>query len=233
MKKLLLLSSSRVADSDYLQPSLPLIRAFLPESAKKIGFVPFAGVTINDTKYTEMVSAAVSPLALEVVNLAASDDPVDALSRCDAVMVGGGNTFQLLKQLYDSGLLDAIRTKVSEGMPYIGWSAGSNVAGLSIRTTNDMPIVEPPSFAALALVPFQINPHFTDYLPPGHNGETRRQRLEEFLALNHDATVYGLPEGTGLQVLGNEVHIVGEFSALKLEEAREAEELQVGSSFSI
>lgn len=231
MKQLLLLSSSRVGDSGYLEAAVDQIAAFLPDSAKRVAFVPFAGVTIGYAQYTQMVSNALSALGLEFVDIGSEADPLSALDQADAVFVGGGNTFALLKQLYATGLLQAIRDRVNAGMPYVGWSAGSNVAGASIRTTNDMPIVEPPSFDALALVPFQLNPHYTDYVAPGHNGETRRQRLEEFLVLNPDAIIYGLPEGTGLLVRDQQATVVGQFDALKLAHRQPVSEIKPGASF--
>jgi dipeptidase E len=130
------------------------------------------------------------------------------------VAVGGGNTFHLLARLYATGLLDAIRERVRSGTPYIGWSAGANVACPTIRTTNDMPIVEPPSFDALGLVPFQINAHFTDAAVPGHGGETRRQRIEEFLLANPGSQVVALPEGTGIEVSSAGATIFGVAPAL-------------------
>ena len=132
-----------------------------------------------------------------------------AVNPAPAVAVGGGNTFHLLHQLYHYNLIDVIREKVSLGMPYIGWSAGSNVAGLSIRTTNDMPIIEPPSFNALNLVNFQLNPHFTDYNPPGHNGETRSQRLAEFMVVDKQIPIVAIVEGTALKLNNSKLSLIG------------------------
>ena len=135
-----------------------------------------------------------------VVSVHEVDNPTGLVRGADAILVGGGNTFHLLRETYRVGLVELIRKRVNSGVPYVGWSAGSNLAGPTICTTNDMPIVAPPTFEALGLVPFQINPHFTDAHPPGHRGETRRQRLAEFIAANPEATVAGLPEGTALRV---------------------------------
>ena len=126
-----------------------------------------------------------------------------------AIVVGGGNTFCLLDRLYKHGLLELIRKRVLEGVPYVGWSAGSNVACPTIRTTNDMPIVEPPSLNALGLIPFQINPHYTDATLPNHGGETRAERLAEFLEMNPGMTVIGLQEGSMLKVEGDGIELLG------------------------
>jgi dipeptidase E len=155
-------------------------------------------------------------------------DPVGAIAGAEAIVVSGGNTFALLAALYDRGLLDAMRRRVRAGAPYIGWSAGANLACPTIRTTNDMPIVQPPSFAALGLVPFQINPHFTDALIPNHGGETRSERLEEFLVANPEATVVGLREGTMLRVEGDTVMLVGDKPARVFRSGREPEENEPG-----
>jgi dipeptidase E len=125
------------------------------------------------------------------------------------VAVGGGNTFLLLRTLYRTGLLKAISEKVRRGMPYLGWSAGSNVACPTIMTTNDMPIVEPPSMHAMNLVPFQINPHYTEATIPGHGGESRDQRIAEFLVMNPSMPVIGLREGSMLHITGGKVTLQG------------------------
>jgi len=132
------------------------------------------------------------------------------VENAELIAVGGGNTFRLLEQLYEKELMDLLRLRVKEGVRYVGWSAGSNMAGLSIRTTNDMPIVEPESFDALALLPFQINPHYTEATIPDHGGETRAQRLGEFLELNKTTKVVALPEGTALQLKEGELSLLGE-----------------------
>ena len=124
--------------------------------------------------------------------------------------MGGGNTFCLLNALYENDLISAIQSRVAAGIPYIGWSAGSNICGPTIRTTNDMPIIEPPSFNALSFIPHQINPHYIEGNPPGHNGETREQRLNEFLVVNPDKKVIAIPEGTALKRQGNSMSFLGE-----------------------
>jgi dipeptidase E len=135
--------------------------------------------------------------------------PMQAVRGAAAIVIGGGNTFHLLAQLYAAGLVKIIGERVRSGMPYLGWSAGSVVACPSIATTNDMPIVEPPSLRALGLVQFQINAHYTDAQPPGHQGETRDERIAEFLSMQPAMTVVGLREGSSLHVAGSEVRLAG------------------------
>lgn len=208
MKNLLLLSSSRENASGYLEHALTMIKDHLGDITELL-FVPYAGVSINYDQYTEMVQTALAPLGINVTGIHTQDNAKQAILDADAVAIGGGNTFHLLHQLYENNLIEAIQNKVSQGMPYIGWSAGSNVAGLSIRTTNDMPIIEPKSFNALSLVDFQINPHYTDYNPPGHNGETREQRLAEFMVLNSDMPIVAIVEGTALKRTGDKLSLIG------------------------
>lgn len=200
-RKLLLLSSSKAGHSDYLAPCRDAIQHHC--DTRKIVFIPYAGVGTSYADYTAKVQAALGPFGIDVVGIEASDDPKQAIANAEAIMVGGGNTFQLLQQLYHHQLIEPIQAAVQRGVPYVGWSAGSNIAGLSIRTTNDMPIVEPPSFKALQLVPFQLNPHYSDYHPPGFHGETRDQRLAEFMVVAPETPVLAIPEGTALRIDGN------------------------------
>ena len=208
---LLLLSSSRVGDTKYLQHALPLIKAKL-DGVSELLFIPYAGVTVNYDDYTAMVQSALIDSGITVKGIHQFDDPVNAINTANAIAVGGGNTFHLLHQLYQNNLINAIQDKVAQGIPYIGWSAGSNIAGLSIRTTNDMPIIEPESFDALQLVSFQLNPHYTDHNPPGHNGETREQRLAEFMVLNETTPIVAIVEGTGLDIKDNTMALVSGLS---------------------
>ncbi len=196
--KLLLLSSSRAGNSDYLAPGLSLIAEQLT-GIHQVLFIPYAGVSVSYDAYQQMVQSALAPLGIEVQSIHQMPDPLLAVQQAQAIMVGGGNTFQLLHLLYQQQLVTAIRDKVQQGTPYIGWSAGANIAGLSIRTTNDMPIVQPASFDALQLLPCQLNPHYTDYKPAGFHGETRDMRLAEFMHLEPGTAIIGLPEGSALR----------------------------------
>ncbi|HEX8284484.1 MAG TPA: dipeptidase PepE [Pyrinomonadaceae bacterium] len=185
------------------------LKDFLGTSVKRVLFVPFAAVINSEDGYRDKVRRHFGPLGYEVESLHEVRDARAAVESADAVAVGGGNTFKLLRGLYEAGVVELIRERARSGMPYVGWSAGSNVACPTIRTTNDMPIVEPPSFNALALVPFQLNPHYTDFHPPGHMGETRDERLTEFAHMNPGVRVVGLREGTMLRVEGDRINLLG------------------------
>lgn len=195
---LLLLSSSTAGQSGYLQAALPLLQAQLA-GKKQIVFIPFAGVSLSFDDYINKVNSALAPAGLHCHSLHQFADPQQALSDADAIVVGGGNTFVLLHLLYQHDLLALIRAKVQSGTAYTGWSAGSNIAGLSIRTTNDMPIVEPASFTALGLVNCQLNPHYRNENIAGFHGETRDMRLQEFMQRNPATPVLALPEGSALR----------------------------------
>jgi dipeptidase E len=182
---------------------------FLGPSVRRVLFVPFAAVISSEDGYRDKVRKHFGPLGYEVESLHDAQDARAAVERADAFAVGGGNTFKLLRALYEAGVVELIRERVEGGAPYVGWSAGSNVACPTIRTTNDMPIVEPPTFRAFDLVPFQLNPHYTDYHPPGHMGETRDERLGEFVHANPGVRVIGLREGTMLRVEGDRIELLG------------------------
>jgi len=198
---LLLLSNSRMPDGGYLVHALDALAA-LAAGRRRALFLPFAGVTVGWDDYLANVRTALAPLGLEIDGAHRRDDPVAALAWAELVLAGGGSTFRLLAELRRRGWLAPLAAAVRGGLPFAGWSAGANLACPTIRTTNDMPIVDPGGFDALDLVPFQLNPHFTDALPPGHQGESRTQRIAEFHVLNPQVPVIGLPEGTWLTVHG-------------------------------
>jgi len=225
-KNLLLLSSSRVGATAYLEHALPLIGQFLgdlnlvdspedktdnpPMTNKKWLFIPYAGISVGFDRYEAMLQEAIKGLEIDMISIHQVTDKALAIRQCAGIIAGGGNTFSLLNSLYKLDLIEPIRKVVADGIPYIGWSAGSNIAGPSIKTTNDMPIVEPPSFEALDFIPWQINPHYIDGNPPGHNGETRQQRIEEFLIVNPDKKVIAIPEGCALKYQNNQLSYIGE-----------------------
>ena len=209
-KRLLLISNSTLHGSGYLDHAEAEIRSFLGD-AKRVLFVPFA--LYDRETYAATAQRRFEKMKYELGSVHTAIDPVKAVNETDAVFIGGGNTFRLLKALYDFDLLDPIRKRVEGGMPYIGSSAGSNVAAPTIRTTNDMPIVQPPSFDALGLVPFQINPHYLDPDPASkHMGETREERILQFLEEN-DTPVIGLREGAMLRIENGETILRGSTGA--------------------
>jgi dipeptidase E len=206
--RLLLLSNSTLPGEAFLNWPREHLRQFLG-ARKRVAFVPFAAVTLGMDEYALRVHEAFAVLGHDLFSLHAESDKVKALENADAVVIGGGNSFHLLRNLYSTQLVRAIRVRVMGGLPYVGWSAGSNVACPTIMTTNDMPITEVPTLRAMGLVPFQINPHYTEAMVPGHGGESREQRITEYLALNQRAVVAGLREGSLLNVDGDRVTVEG------------------------
>ena len=206
MTELLLLSNSRAPGMTFLEHATDAIRDALGDRTRVL-FVPFA--SSDPGAYTELMRKALASLGLRVDGLHEADDAARAVQAAEAFFVGGGNSFRLLRALGRLRVLDAIGRAVRQGVPYLGASAGSNVACPTIRTTNDMPIVEVPSLSALGLIPFQLNPHYLDPDPGfAHQGETRQQRIEEFLEEN-DVPVLGLREGTWLRVTGARAALSG------------------------
>ena len=207
MKQLLLVSTSVVHGTGYLDHCAAQIEALF-QGRGELLFVPWAGHDLD--AYAETARARFAAIGLEIRSIHAATDPLAAVEAAGGVFIGGGNTFRLLDRLQRSGVLPAIRRRALGGMPYMGTSAGSNVAGPTIRTTNDMPIVQPDGFDALGLVPFQINPHYIDPDPSStHMGETRDTRLAEFHQEN-STPVIALREGAMLRVDGDDVRLIGQ-----------------------
>jgi dipeptidase E len=225
--ELLLLSSSTVYGQGYLDHGMRAIVSFLGEK-RRLAFVPFA---IADRKgYAERFAARLLTEGVEAREVPPSHGGRAVLKDSDAVFVGGGNTFRLLKLLQESGLLGTLAERVRSGMPYLGASAGTNIAAPTIRTTNDMPIVEPSGLLALGFVPFQINPHYQDPDPLSqHMGETRDQRLREYLEEN-EAPVLGLREGAWLLRRGDELSLEGSGGARLFQRGRDPEDLVPGTA---
>ncbi|RYZ27038.1 MAG: dipeptidase PepE [Chitinophagaceae bacterium] len=205
--QVLAFSSSRVGNGAYLENAVPVIQQFLGDKKKKIAFVPFASVDSYD-EYAEKVKTALSTLPHEI-NAVLPDNGKTVIENADVIMVGGGNTFKLLHDLYAFDLVELIKQKVQNGTPYIGWSAGSNLTGPTICTTNDMPILEPKSFNSFGFFPFQLNPHYYNVVIEGFHGETRDQRLEEYLKANDHKHIMALPEGTWLMLQNDQVTFDG------------------------
>jgi len=207
--RLLLISNSTNAGEEYLDYPKEEIGRFLGEKSVKALFIPYAAVTFSFSDYEKKVQNRFREVGHDIESIHNYPDPVKAIEETEAIVVGGGNTWQLLKIIIDNRLIEPVRNKVFGGTPYIGWSAGSNMACPTIRTTNDMPILEPGAFNAFNLIPFQINPHYLDANPDGHAGETRQQRIEEFLVVNPGIYVAGLREGTMLLLENNKLRLIG------------------------
>ena len=212
-RRWLLLSSSRDAAGTYLLHSAAAIQRTLGPSGKRVLFVPYAGVTISHSEYAAKAAIPFASLGHYLHSIDDASDPVAAVREADAIVIGGGNTFQLLEILQNNGLVDAIRSRVHDGIPYIGWSAGAVVTAPTIATTNGMPIVWPASLRALGLIPFQINAHYTDFRQPDHQGETREERLQEYIAVNRTTRIIGLREGCSLTIDDDAISLNGDGSA--------------------
>ena len=230
--RLLLISNSTNPGEGYLEYPKNQIKEFLGDKANNAIFIPYAAVTFSFDEYEEKVNARFAEIGHHVTGIHRFINPVEALENAEAIVVGGGNTWQLVKMLQEKGLMKVIRKKVKKGTPYIGWSAGSNIACPTLRTTNDMPIVEPLKFKTLKLVPFQINPHYLDDHPANHGGETREVRIREFIEVNRDIYVVGLRESTMLLVEDDEMELIGPHKARIFKYGQEPKELSHEDDFS-
>lgn len=208
-KRLLLLSNSTMAGEPYLDYPKHDIRGFLGDKPVTALFLPFAVVTISWDEYEARVQERFNEIGHKVISLHRFSDAAQAVNDAEAIVVGGGNTWSLLRHIHNLGLIEPVRSKVLAGTKFIGWSAGANVACPTIMTTNDMPVVDPSGFHAFNLVPFQINPHYLDANPAGHGGETREERIREFIELNREVYVAGLREGCMLYVDGSRMFMKG------------------------
>ena len=210
--RLLLISNSTMPGEPYLSYPMPEIASFLGNKLLEVLFIPFAAVTFSMDEYEFKVRNRFEELGHSLTSIHRTSDPEMAIQKAEAIVIGGGNTWQLVRMMNDSGIFPLIRDRVLAGIPFIGWSAGSNVACPTLRTTNDMPIIDPKGFDCLHLVPFQINPHYLDNNPEGHGGETREQRIEEFLVVNANVQVVGLREGTMLRREEDRLSLIGKRS---------------------
>ena len=209
-ERVLLISNSTLYGSGYLDHAESEIRSFL-RGVRSVLFIPYA-LYDRDT-YASMAQKRFERMGYALDSIHTATDPQRTVNNAESIFVGGGNTFRLLKALYDADVLNAIHERVKKGMPYVGSSAGSNVAGPTIKTTKDMPIVQPPSFEALGIVPFQISPHFQDPDPNStHMGETQEERIGQFLEEN-DTPVFGLREGAMVRVENGSMILKGSSGA--------------------
>ncbi|MCB0430452.1 MAG: dipeptidase PepE [Flavobacteriales bacterium] len=208
MKRLLLLSNSTMPGEPFFTWPREELIGFLKDGGP-VAFVPYAGISLGFDLYYDLVKRMLDQVGLTSFSLHQEKDPVAALNNAGAIMTGGGNTFCLVKTLHEQGLVKAIREKVLNGIPYVGWSAGANMAGPTMKTTNDMPIVQPASFDAFNLIPYQINPHYTEATLPNQGGESRLDRLKEFAIMNPGVPVACLPEGSLLHVEGDTITVKG------------------------
>lgn len=232
MKNALLISASSYQDTGYLRHCKNWVKDFLGESGKEeILFIPYAGVRRTNDEYEQKVIDRLKNKNIKSIHH--YEDKISAIKNAKSIAVGGGNTFMLLYTLYKLNLIEPIKEAVANGAKYFGWSAGANIAGKTMMTTNDMPIIMPKSFDSLNIFPYQINPHFISGKLAGHNGESREERLEEFLIANPKETIYALPEGTALLIEDSEAEVIGHSEILKFEYQKEIEKIEVGTKFKI
>ena len=230
--RLLLISNSTNAGEAYLDYPKEQIRDFLGEKPVNALFVPYAGIMFSYDAYEKKVEERFSEIGHHLTGIHHFEDPVQAVENAEVIVIGGGNTWKLVQMLHRNRLMEAIRKKVSGGTPFVGWSAGSNVACPTLRTTNDMPIIQPASFDTLHLVPFQINPHYLDAHPEGHGGETREERIREFIEINPDVYVVGLREGTMLRLENRQLVLIGKKPARIFKQGIQPQELDSKADFS-
>jgi dipeptidase E len=232
MKNIIIASTSTLSSEGYLDYLLPELQLHF-QNCKTILFIPFARPGgISHKEYTELVGIAFAKINKKVTGIDEFDDATEAIKNATGIFTGGGNTFVLVSQLHKYNLMDILSQAIKKGTPYLGTSAGSNICGLTMQTTNDMPIVYPSSFQTLGVVPFNLNPHYLDPdLSSKHMGETRETRIKEFHAYN-SALVLGLREGSWLDVKGDKIILKGDLTARLFRQNQNPEELEAGMDLS-
>lgn len=232
MKNIIIASTSTLHGGNYLEYLLPALQSHF-NNCKSILFIPYARPGgISHDEYTQKVSSAFETLTISVKGIHEFENPEEAIQNAEGIFTGGGNTFLLVSQLYKNNVMQLLSETVKKGTPYLGTSAGSNICGLSMQTTNDMPIVYPPSFKTLGLISFNLNPHYLDPdLQSKHMGETRETRIKEFHAFN-TIPVLGLREGSWLEVRGEKITLKGDLSARLFLQNQEPTELNPESDLS-
>ena len=233
MKKLIVASTSTIHGSGYLDYLLDKLTLFF-QFTETILFIPYARPSgLSHYAYTEIVQKAFKKIDKNIVGIHQFENPKKALLEAKGIFVGGGNSFVLLDELYKNDVFDTLKSVIQSGIPYLGTSAGSNICGKTIGTSNDMPIVHPPSFDALSIIPFNINPHYLDPNPKSkHMGETRETRIKEFHFFNSQSVV-GIREGSFLEVSGERITLKGPLKARIFEHNKEAYEVQPGTDLSL
>ena len=229
--RILMISNSTNAGEEYLKYPIERIGAHL-KGVSEVVFIHYAAVTFSYAEYESRVQERFNEIGIRVRSIHREKNPAKAIREAEAICVGGGNTFALTKKMQEQGLMSAILRKIKSGTPYVGWSAGSNVCCPTICTTNDMPIVEPKSFKAINAVRFQINPHYLDANPEGHAGETREQRILEYIEANPRRYVVGLREGCMLLYQGGRLELIGSRPMRIFKKGVETYEVQPGDDLS-
>ncbi len=207
----------------------PHVKRFLGEKPRNLVFIPYAAVSFDFDEYEDIVRKVFNEMNYSIFSIHRLSSKVKAIEEAEGIVVGGGNSFALLSRLHDAGLFELIQDTAEAGTPYIGWSAGANLACPTIMTTNDMPIVQPPGLDAFNLIPFQINPHYHELRFENQGGETRKERLNEFLVLNPDKSVIGLPEGMLLHYENQSLALMGEGTAKLYQAGKAAVEVKAGA----
>ena len=232
MKKIIIASTSTLHGGDYLEYLLPTLKNHFKDCGTLL-FIPYARPGgISHDNYTQRAAQTFATIGITVKGIHEFDNPVEAVQQAEAIFTGGGNTFLLVTQLYKNNVLEAIKEVVNKGTPYLGSSAGSNICGLTMETTNDMPIIYPPSFKTFGFIPFNINPHYLDPVPGStHMGETRETRIREFHQFNAQP-VLGLREGSWLEVKGDVIMLKGDLQARLFRQGHEPEEINTETDLS-
>ncbi|MDM1367741.1 dipeptidase PepE [Myroides marinus] len=232
MKNLIIASTSTIYNGTYLEYLLPTLKEHF-KNVSTLLFIPYARPSgITHDQYTDKVRTAFASIGIDVKGIHEYNNPVEAVQKAEGIFTGGGNTFLLVQQLYRTSVLDAVKEAVNNGTPYLGCSAGSNICGLTMETTNDMPIIYPPSFKTFGFVPFNLNPHYLDPIEGStHMGETRETRINEFHAFNTQP-VLGLREGSWLEVKGDVIILRGEHQARIFTQNKAAYEVETNTDLS-
>lgn len=228
MKKMIIASTSTVHGSEYLSYLLPVLKEHF-KKVKTLLFIPYArpgGITYD--AYTAIAKKGFSDIGIDVKGIHEFDNPTEALKNAEGIFTGGGNTFELVNQLYKNNVLPILKEVIESGTPYLGTSAGSNICGVTMMNTNDMPIVYPPSFTTMGCIPFNINAHYLDPIKGStHMGETRETRIKEYHVFN-EIPVLGLREGSWLEVFGDTVKLKGNLTARLFQKDKKPTELESG-----